>query len=126
MHQRLHRVVHPVCMVPSLLMLLIFPLIHAAAGGKPTPDVHPLICSYGIWVPTPLSSVSFQDQVCLISAGRRNSYFSPRQILKNSKFTFRLNKGKRLKNYNIMYFISGQLHSCQLLLAIHPELQLLQ
>lgn len=71
MHQRLHRVVHLVCMVPSLLMLLIFPLIHAAAGGKPTPDVHPLIFSYGIWVPTPLSSVSFQDQVCLISASRR-------------------------------------------------------
>lgn len=83
---------------PSLLMLLIFLLIHAAAEGKPTPDVHPLICSYGIWAPTPLSSVSFQDQVCLISASRRNSYFSPRQILKNSKFTFSLNKGKRLKN----------------------------
>lgn len=61
-------------------------------SGKPTPDAHPLVCSYGSWAPAPHSSVSHQDQVCLIPTSRRNSYFSPRHILKDSKFTFSLNK----------------------------------
>lgn len=52
--------------------------------GKAHPRCASLVCSYGSWAATPLSSVSHQDQVCVMPASRRNSYFSPRKILKDS------------------------------------------